>query len=141
MKTLLQGFSIITPLNIDYQIQALKSLRKGIEDYDQRRGWRGAITNKTKNINWENKIFQYKLDPTLQWNFAEIVSVNDSRINFRIINEDKNNLEGDLLLNDIKWTLRFKKSIQDVHKVGDIIFIKKIKINGKLNSTLKLTVG
>ena len=46
-----QGLSISTPLRINYQIQALKSLRKGIEDYDRRRGWRGAITNKFKNIN------------------------------------------------------------------------------------------
>jgi len=122
-----QGLSISTPLNIRYQIQALKSLRKGIEDFDQRRGWRGAITNKIKNKNWKNKILQYKLDPTLQWNIAEIVSINDSQINFRIINEDRKDSEGVLLLKDLKWTLRFKKSIQDVHKVGDIIFVKKIK--------------
>ena len=32
-----QGLSISTPLKISYQIQALKSLRKGIEDYDKRR--------------------------------------------------------------------------------------------------------
>ena len=44
-----QGLSISTPLNINYQIQALKSLRKGIENYDQRRGWRGPITNKIEN--------------------------------------------------------------------------------------------
>ena len=43
-----QGLSIKTPLNINYQIQALKSLRKGIEEYDKRRGWRGPITNKLK---------------------------------------------------------------------------------------------
>ena len=43
-----QGLSIKTPLNINYQIQAIKSLRKGIEDYDRRHGWRGAITNKDK---------------------------------------------------------------------------------------------
>jgi penicillin-binding protein 1A len=48
-----QGLSINTPLNINYQIQALKSLRKGIEDYDKRHGWRGAITNKLKNKQWE----------------------------------------------------------------------------------------
>ena len=48
-----QGLSIRTPLNIDYQIQAIKSLRKGIEDYDKRHGWRGPITNKFKNKNWE----------------------------------------------------------------------------------------
>ena len=43
-----QGLSISTPLKIEYQIQALKSLRKGIESYDRRRGWRGPITNKIK---------------------------------------------------------------------------------------------
>ena len=59
-----QGLSIKTPLNINYQIQALKSLRKGIEDYDKRRGWRGPITNKLKVKNWQNEINKYKLDPT-----------------------------------------------------------------------------
>ena len=29
------------PLNIDFQIQAVESLRKGIEEYDKRKGWRG----------------------------------------------------------------------------------------------------
>jgi penicillin-binding protein 1A len=67
-----QGLSISTPLRINYQIQALKSLRKGIEDYDRRQGWRGPITNKIKNKNWENIISQYKLDPTLKWHLAEI---------------------------------------------------------------------
>ena len=45
-----QGLSIRTPLNINYQIQAIKSLRKGIEEYDRRMGWRGPITNKIKKI-------------------------------------------------------------------------------------------
>ena len=43
-----QGLSIRTPLNIDYQIKAINALRKGIEDYDRRHGWRGPITNKLK---------------------------------------------------------------------------------------------
>ena len=43
-----EGLSIRTPLNIKFQIEAIKSLRKGIEDYDRRRGWRGPITNKIK---------------------------------------------------------------------------------------------
>ena len=51
-----QGLSIRTPLNIKYQTQALKSLRKGIEQYDRRHGWRGPITNKLKDKNWEKKI-------------------------------------------------------------------------------------
>ena len=51
-----QGLSISTPLRIKYQIQALESLRKGIEDYDMRRGWRGSITNKIHDKNWQKKI-------------------------------------------------------------------------------------
>ena len=43
-----QGLSISTPLKIDLQIQAVKSLRKGIEDYDRRRGWRGQLLTKLK---------------------------------------------------------------------------------------------
>ena len=50
-----QGLSIRTPLNINYQIQAIKSLRKGIENYDRRHGWRGPITNKLKDKNWKKK--------------------------------------------------------------------------------------
>ena len=56
-----QGLSISTPLNINYQIQALKSLRKGIQEYDRRQGWRGPITNKIKNKNWEKKFHNLKL--------------------------------------------------------------------------------
>jgi len=56
-----QGLSISTPLKINYQIQALKSLRKGIEDYDRRQGWRGPLTNKIKNKNWKNVISQKKI--------------------------------------------------------------------------------
>ena len=54
-----QGLSIRTPLNINYQIHAINSLRKGIEEYDQRRGWRGPLANKQKNKNWEKKIKKY----------------------------------------------------------------------------------
>ena len=66
-----QGLSIRTPLNINYQINALNSLRKGIEDYDRRKGWRGPITNKLKDKNWQNQIAKFKLDPTLNWKFAK----------------------------------------------------------------------
>ena len=118
-----QGLSISTPLRINYQIQALKSLRKGIEDYDRRRGWRGPVTNKIKNKNWQNIISKYKLDPTLKWRLAEISSLENNKIEFEII--DKNKKKGFLEFNNIKWTIPKKKKIQDVHKIGDIIFVKK----------------
>ena len=120
-----QGLSISTPLNINYQIQALKSLRKGIEDYDRRRGWRGPVTNKIKNINWKKNISKYKLDPSLSWKIAEVISNNDQEIKFRLVDENKKNFEGIILYKDLKWTLKQKKKLQDVHQVGDLFFVKK----------------
>ena len=119
-----QGLSIRTPLNIDYQIQAINSLRKGIEDYDKRHGWRGPITNKLKNKNWKLKVDKFKLDPTLKWEFAEIREINNSQIKFIIINKKKI-VEGVLLIKDLKWMLPKGKLITDKFKIGDIIFVKK----------------
>ena len=119
-----QGLSISTPLKINYQIQALQSLRKGIEDYDRRKGWRGPITNKIKNKNWENVVSKYKLDPTLNWQVAEITSLSNEEINFKTINK-KNNIKGNMIFKNVKWSIPNKKSIQDIHNIGDIIFIKK----------------
>ena len=51
-----QGLSIRTPLDINYQTQAIASLRKGIEAYDRRHGWRGRIANRFNDKNWEKKL-------------------------------------------------------------------------------------
>jgi len=120
-----QGLSISTPLRIDYQMQALKSLRRGIEDYDRRRGWRGSITNKLVNKNWKKIISQYKLDPTLNWELVEIISLEKTEIKFRTINDKKEKKTETLTYEKFKWSIPKKKLIKDIHKVGDIIFVKK----------------
>ena len=71
------------------------------------------------------KINQYKLDPTLNWNLAEIVSINNNKINFKTIDKNAKNFEGTLNLKEIKWTISQKKSIQDIHNIGDIFFVAK----------------
>ena len=100
-----EGLSIRTPLDINYQTQAIISLRKGIEAYDRRHGWRGAITNKFKDTNWEKKLKNFKLDPTLNWKKAEILSVEDNGINFKILEGKKGNLS----LKNLSWALSNKK--------------------------------
>ena len=120
-----QGLSISTPLKINYQIQALKSLRKGVEEYDRRRGWRGPITNKNKNKNWQIKVSKLKLDPTLNWHLAEIISVENNQILFKIIDKKTKKIDGILNYKNIKWSLPKSKSVKDVHKIGDVIFVKK----------------
>ena len=104
-----QGLSIRTPLNIEYQIQAINSLRRGIEEFDRRKGWRGPITNKKSDKNWQKKIEKIKLDPTLQWSLAEITDINDLQLNFKILNEEKQNLKGILRIENIRWSVPRKK--------------------------------
>ncbi len=134
-----QGLSIRTPLNINYQIQAIKSLRKGIEQYDRRHGWRGPITNTIKNNNWKKKLKNFKLDPTLKWEFAEIKEINNSLIKFNLIDKKmKSQQEGTLNLKEVKWTIPNKKKITDKHQLGDVIFVKKEKNIWKLKQYPKV---
>ncbi len=132
-----EGLSIRTPLNINYQISALESLRKGIEEYDRRRGWRGAITNKIKDKNWEKKIKNFKIDPTLNWEKAEVVEVNNERINFITFNGEKGNIP----FQKLKWTIQNKKKLPDRFKIGDIIFVKKVNLNWDLKQYPKVNGG
>ena len=136
-----QGLSIRTPLNINYQIQAIKSLRKGIEDYDRRHGWRGPVTNKIKDKNWQKKLNKFKLDPTLNWQFAEVIEVNNSQIKFIIINKKKDKIEGILPFKNLKWTIPQKKTISNRYSNGDIIFVKKEKNNWFLKQYPKVNGG
>ena len=136
-----QGLSISTPLKISYQIQALKSLRQGIEEYDRRRGWRGAISNKIKNKNWEKKISKFKLDPTLNWELAEVTSLDNNEIKFRLIDKKKENISGVLLLKNIKWTIPGKKFIKDIYEMGDILFVKKENNTWSLKQYPKVNGG
>tara|TARA_B100002019_G_scaffold292616_1_gene316365 strand:- start:373 stop:2733 length:2361 start_codon:yes stop_codon:yes gene_type:complete len=136
-----QGLSIKTPLNIDYQIKALNSLRAGIEQYDRRRGWRGVITNTYKNKNWKKTIKNFKLDPTLKWKFAEIIDLNNSEIKFKLIDNKKTQEIEILSQANLKWAIKKNKNIEDTFKIGDIIFVKLETGNWKLKQYPKVNGG
>ena len=116
-----EGLSIRTPLDVNYQIQAIVSLRKGIEAYDRRHGWRGPITNKVKNSDWEKIANNLRIDPTLNWKKAEILTINENGISFKTLKGFQDNIP----LRKLKWAIPNKKNIFDKFKVGDIIFVKK----------------
>ena len=56
---------------------------------------------------------------------AEIIYLDNEKIKFKIINTKIKNANGILVLKNLKWSIPKKKSIKDVHKIGDIIFVKK----------------
>ena len=135
-KLYTQGLSIKSPLDINFQIEAIKALREGIEAYDKRHGWRGPITNKRLNKNWEQKINNQNIDPTLNWKKAEITNLQENLINL------KTNKIKDIQIykSDFKWALK-KKEIKDVFELGDIVFVKKINNKWSLKQYPKVNGG
>jgi len=57
-----QGLNINTPINLNMQKIATKSLRDGLVSYDKRRGWRGAVLKKKNINNWTNELKNLKLE-------------------------------------------------------------------------------
>ena len=117
-----QGFNIKTPLNLNLQNIATYSLRKGLIEYDQRRGWRGPITNKKISKNWNKNLKEHFLENSLGWKIAIIKKVNEFSLD--IETNDKN--KGKINSKGISWT---KKKIEDIFNVGDIVYVKKIDNN------------
>ncbi len=121
-KVYKQGFNIKTPLNLSLQKIATNSLRKGLIDYDQRRGWRGPITNKKISKDWNKNLKNYFLEKSLGWEIAIVKSINELSIEIET-NEKK---VGKIYSKGISWT---KKQIADIFKVGDLIYVKKTNKN------------
>jgi len=116
------GLSIRTPLNSDYQIEAVKALREGLEEYDKRHGWRGPITN-LDAIDWQNNIQEFIPDRSLNWKLAKVINVDKLILKIEIENKEI----GFIDFININWTR--KKSFEDLLKLNDIIYVSKIKKN------------
>ena len=123
-KLYAEGFSIKSALDVNYQLYALSALRSGIESYDRRHGWRGAILNTKLDTNWKEKLREKKIDTSLKWNFAEITNVSDTEIVFEILNEKD---QGSIQVNNLKWAIN--KTIYDSFNINDVIFVHK-NLNG-----------
>ena len=121
-KVYKQGFTINTPLNLRLQEQATQSLRKGLIEFDKKKGWRGPLLNTKNNLNWIEKTKKFKLEESIGWKLSIVKKVN--RFSIEIETSDKK--EGLIEFSSIDWT---KKNFEDLFKVGDIIYSEKIKDN------------
>jgi len=122
-KVYKQGYNINTPINLNLQKIATESLRNGLIAYDKRKGWRGPISNLKYQKNWKQKIDKkYFLENSINWRIAIVKEVN--QFDARIETIDKSN--GLIQYKDVSWT---KKEFDKILKVGDVIYVKKLKDN------------
>ena len=119
-KLYAEGLSIKSALDVNYQVYALSALRSGIESYDRRHGWRGAILNTKDKINWQNIIKEKKIDSSLNWVFAKITNVKESGLVFQILNKKET---GTISIDNLKWSIN--KTIYDSFKINDIVYVHK----------------
>ena len=122
-----QGFNIKTPLNLELQKIATQSLRKGLQEFDKRKGWRGPLSNIKNHKNWKIDLKSKNLEKSLEWELAVVTRVDK----FETVIETQNGNNGTINFNDINWT---RKEFKKLFKNGDIIYVKKLS-NG--NYSLK----
>ena len=121
-KVYKQGFNINTPINLEFQKIATNSLRDGLISYDQRKGWRGPLTSKIYNNNWNKDLKKFNLEKSIGWSLAIVKKIN--KFSAEIETEDK--IQGVIEYKDISWT---KKEFKNLFQLGDIIYVKKISDN------------
>ena len=117
-KVYKQGFNIKTPLDLNLQKIATNSLRRGLIEYDQRKGWRGSLINK-KYKNWTSNLEKFKIEKSINWNLAIVRNLNKFSADIELETKKK----GKILYKDISWT---KKEFDEILKIGDVIYVKKI---------------
>ncbi len=121
-KVYKQGFNINTPIDLNLQTIATKSLRDGLIAYDKRKGWRGPLTNKVYNSEWKKDLAKYKLENSINWKLAIVKKINK----FSAEIETEDNIKGVIEYQSISWT---KREFNKLLKPGDIIYVKNVKEN------------
>ena len=119
-KVYKQGFNIKTPIDLNLQNLATKALRQGLESYDKRQGWRGPLLNRKVNNEWGKGLEKFNLEKSLGWEIAIVKRIDK----FEAVIQTKENKIGIINHEDINWT---RKNLNQIFKIGDIIYVKKKK--------------
>ena len=117
-----QGLNINTPINLNLQKIATKSLRDGLVDYDKRSGWRGPVLEKKNVKNWPNNLNKLRLENSINWDLAVIKRIDK----FLVEIETEKKIKGKIKYQNISWT---KKEFNELFNIGDIVYVEKIKNN------------
>ena len=128
-KVYKQGYNINTPINLNLQKIATNSLRDGLIAYDQRKGWRGPLTNLIYDNEWSQKVNKkYKLEKSIGWELGIIKKVNQFEAEVETLNKST----GTIRYKDITWTKKEFKDIIYVKNLDKSFYsLKQLpKING-----------
>ncbi len=127
------GLTITTTINSKLQDAANLAVRNGLQDYERRHGYRGAITNIDSAL-FEDRdsLLEYLNDISNFGNLKTAVVTNTTDSTAKILLADGS--ESSLSLEDMKWARPYldvnkrgavPKLVSDILKVRDVIFVQK----------------
>ena len=138
------GLAVRTTIDPQFQKAAGDALRHWLVDYDQRHGWRGAISSMAVNDNWadefasvektlsDNKRLSTDLAP---WKPALVLEVKAKAATIGLAG----GAQGAIALDHMKWARAFKSidelgpeisSAGEVLKRGDVIYVEALEKEG-----------
>lgn len=126
------GYVIRTTLDPKIQNIAVRALEAGIEEYDRKHGYRGALGKITVTDKWQEKLegFDVKKLYKDSWEKAVILSLGKDSA---AIGTEHGEL-GSIEFASLKWAQKYKtidskgpapKKISEVFEVGDVVFVEK----------------
>ncbi|MFN0023618.1 MAG: penicillin-binding protein 1A [Parvularculaceae bacterium] len=138
------GLAVRTTIDPKFQKLAGDALRRWLVDYDQRHGWRGAISSMAVTENWRKEFVD--VEKTLgaskalstdlaPWRAALVLDVTSAAAKIGL----DDGSEGKIALDDVKWARAYKSvdaigdevtSVKSVLKKGDVIYVEPLSASG-----------
>lgn len=127
------GIVVSTTLNPRLQKIASKVFNAGIEEYDQKHGYRGPLTKIDTTGKWQEEL--QKFDPRKiykdTWRKAVVLSLSQGIATIGVENGELGSID----FNSTKWAKKYisidargpaPKKISDIFSVGDVILVEKL---------------
>lgn len=133
-KTLYEGgLSVRTTLEPRLQAMAEKALRQGLELYDRRHGWRGAITKSSVSSGWKEQLNEINRPiGMLGWQHAVVYDLHGDGVIIGL----KDGSHGFISLKELKWARQWRpgetlgpvvRDVTDVVNIGDVVAVEVLE--------------
>lgn len=126
------GIVVRTTLDTNLQKIAVKAFETGIEDYDQKHGYRGALGKIDSSGKWQEELQKFNVKKIYkdEWRRAVVISISKDNATVGVENGEL----GSINLASLKWARKHLsidslgpvvKKVGDVLAVGDVILVEK----------------
>ena len=117
------GLTVRTTLDPTLQAYADAAFRKGLVDYDRRKGYRGPLAHIDNVTLWLEELQKFSKPQALgDWPVGVVTNVYADKASVGLENGEKITL----LKQDLLWTKPGLSSVKDVLRAGDVVAMEKL---------------